>query len=194
MASPDTLHGLAYVAFQELATRISHRNTGRYSDDPVADRIMVRIAADENLHMVFYRDILKAALAIEPSAAVRAIMDEVLAFEMPGAGIPNFLRKAADIAKAGIYDLRVHRDEVLLPILQVLGRVRAQRARCGGRGGPPPAGGAPGHAGRGREAVRGAAGALRRPADRSSRDSAVRRGESRAGPLRTSDARTAPAP
>ena len=69
--SPDTLHGLAYVAFQELATRISHRNTGRYSDDPVADRIMVRIAADENLHMVFYRDALNAALKIDPSAAVR---------------------------------------------------------------------------------------------------------------------------
>ena len=27
--APDTLHGLAYVAFQELATRIAHRNTGR---------------------------------------------------------------------------------------------------------------------------------------------------------------------
>ena len=120
-ASPDTLHGLAYVAFQELATRISHRNTGRYSADPVADRIMVRIAADENLHMVFYRDILKAALEIEPSAAVRAIVDEVLRFQMPGAGIPNFLRKAADIARAGIYDLRVHRDEVLLPILRFWG-------------------------------------------------------------------------
>lgn len=119
--SPDTLHGLAYVAFQELATRISHRNTGRYSDDPVADRIMVRIASDENLHMVFYRDILKAAIALEPSAAVRAIVDEILKFEMPGAGIPNFLRKAADIAKAGIYDLRVHRDEVLLPILRYWG-------------------------------------------------------------------------
>ena len=119
--SPDTLHGLAYVAFQELATRIAHRNTGRYSDDPVADRIMVRIAADENLHMVFYRDILKAALDIEPSAAVRAIVDEVLAFQMPGAGIPGFLRKAADIAKAGIYDLRVHRDEVLLPIIRYWG-------------------------------------------------------------------------
>ena len=116
--SPSTLRGLAYVAFQELATRIAHRNTGRYSDDPVADRIMVRIAADENLHMVFYRDILGAALQIQPSAAVRAIVDEVLAFEMPGAGIPNFVRKAAQIAKAGIYDLRVHRDEVLLPILR----------------------------------------------------------------------------
>ena len=116
--APDTLHGLAYVTFQELATRIAHRNTGRYSDDPVADRIMIRIAADENLHMVFYRDILSAAIAIEPSAAVCAIVDEVLAFQMPGAGIPNFIRKAATIAKAGIYDIRVHRDEVLMPIIK----------------------------------------------------------------------------
>jgi acyl-[acyl-carrier-protein] desaturase len=118
MHSTDTLHGLAYVTFQELATRIAHRNTGRYSDDPVADRIMVRIATDENLHMVFYRDVLSAALKLEPSATVRAIVDEVLAFKMPGAGIPGFLRKAAQIAKAGIYDLKVHRDEVLMPILR----------------------------------------------------------------------------
>ena len=116
--APDTLRGLAYVTFQELATRIAHRNTGRYSDDPVADRIMVRIAADENLHMVFYRDILSAAIELQPSAAVRAIVEEVLAFQMPGSGIPNFVRKAATIAKAGIYDLRVHRDEVLLPVIK----------------------------------------------------------------------------
>jgi acyl-[acyl-carrier protein] desaturase len=115
---PDTLHGLAYVTFQELATRIAHRNTGRYSADPVADRIMVRIATDENLHMVFYRDVLTAALSLQPSAAVRAIVDEVLAFQMPGAGIPGFIRKAAAIARAGIYDIRVHRDEVLVPILK----------------------------------------------------------------------------
>jgi acyl-[acyl-carrier-protein] desaturase len=114
----DTLRGLAYVAFQELATRISHRNTGRYSDDPVADKIMIRIAADENLHMVVYRDILGAALKIQPSRAVCAIVDEVIAFQMPGAGIPSFLRKAAAMAKAGIYDLRIHRDEVLMPIIQ----------------------------------------------------------------------------
>jgi acyl-[acyl-carrier-protein] desaturase len=37
---------------------------------------------------------------------------------MPGAGIPGFIRKAAQIAKAGIYDLKVHRDEVLMPILR----------------------------------------------------------------------------
>ena len=114
----DLLHGLAYVTFQELATRIAHRNTGRYSDDPVADKIMVRIATDENLHMVFYRDTIAAAIKLDPSAAVRAIVDEVLAFQMPGAGIPGFIRKAAQIAKAGIYDLRVHRDEVLMPVLR----------------------------------------------------------------------------
>ncbi len=116
--SSSTLRGLAYVTFQELATRISHRNTGRYSSDPVADKIMVRIASDENLHMVFYRDILSAAIQVQPSAAVRAVVEEVLAFQMPGAGIPNFLRKAAQMAKAGIYDLRSHRDEVLLPVIK----------------------------------------------------------------------------
>jgi hypothetical protein len=61
-ADKTALGLMAYAAFQELATRISHRNTGRYSDDPVADKIMLRVAADENLHMMFYRDIVAAAL------------------------------------------------------------------------------------------------------------------------------------
>ena len=113
----NVLRGLAYVAFQELATRISHRNTGRFSSDPVADRIMTRIASDENLHMVFYRDILSEAIRIDPSAAVHAIADEITDFQMPGAGMVNFTRKAAQIAKAGIYDLRVHHDEVIWPLL-----------------------------------------------------------------------------
>lgn len=113
----DPLHGLVYVAFQEVATRIAHRNTGRYSQDPVADRIMLRIAADENLHALFYRDALAAAIRIQPSAAVVAIADEVLAFDMPGTGIPGYLRKAAQMARAGIFDLRIHLDEVLMPIL-----------------------------------------------------------------------------
>ena len=109
---------MAYAAFQELATRISHRNTGRYSDDPVADKIMVRVAADENLHMMFYRDIVAAALQVDPSAAVQAITEEVIDFDMPGAGIEGFTRKALQMAKAGIYDLRIHHDEILWPLLR----------------------------------------------------------------------------
>src|SRR5580765_4848496 len=60
--SIDPLRGLAYVAFQEVATRVSHRRTGRYSEDPVADKIRIRITADDNLRMVFYRAILGVAL------------------------------------------------------------------------------------------------------------------------------------
>jgi acyl-[acyl-carrier-protein] desaturase len=113
-----TLTGMAYVAFQELATRVSHRNTGKYSGDPVADRIMARIAKDENLHMRFYRDMLQAAMHIDPSAAVEAIVDEVIGFEMPGAGMQQFRTKSAQIANAGIYDLRIHHDDIVWPLLR----------------------------------------------------------------------------
>jgi acyl-[acyl-carrier-protein] desaturase len=116
----DTLRGMAYVAFQELATRISHRNTGRYSGDPVADRIMARISADENLHMVFYRDVLTAALQIDPSAVVHAVKAEIEDFEMPGAVMNDFRRMSVQIADAGIYDLRVHHDDIVWPLLRHL--------------------------------------------------------------------------
>lgn len=114
----DPLRGLAYVALQEVATRASHRNTGRFSQDPVADRIMDRIAADENLHAAFYRDILAAAADLEPSATLEAVVEEIISFAMPGTGIPGFRRKAAQMALAGIYDLRIHRDEVVMPLLR----------------------------------------------------------------------------
>ncbi|MDQ3530135.1 MAG: acyl-ACP desaturase, partial [Actinomycetota bacterium] len=65
-----------------------------------------------------YRDMLGAALQLDPSAAVQAIAAEVLGFQMPGAGMADFNRKAVMIAKAGIYDLRVHHDDVIWPLLR----------------------------------------------------------------------------
>jgi acyl-[acyl-carrier-protein] desaturase len=117
----EPLDALAYVAFQELATRISHRNTGRYTEDPVAERLLARVATDENLHMIFYRDLITAALALAPSQTVCAIARQVTGFKMPGAGITDFDRKAMQIAKAGIYDLRIHHDEVIWPLLRQWG-------------------------------------------------------------------------
>jgi acyl-[acyl-carrier-protein] desaturase len=114
----SALRTLAYVSFQELATRVSHRNTGRATGCPVAERLLSRIATDENLHMVFYRNLMAAALEIEPDAAMQAIRDEVVGFAMPGAGMADFARSSLTIAKAGIYDLRLHHDEVLLPVLR----------------------------------------------------------------------------
>ena len=114
------LHGIAYVSFQELATRVSHRNTGRISGDPVCDQLLARVAADENLHMVFYRNLLGAAFELAPDAAMRAVCDVVKTFQMPGHGIEDFGRKSVQIAMAGVYDLRIHHDEVVIPVLRNL--------------------------------------------------------------------------
>ncbi len=108
---------LAYVALQELATRISHRNTGNMLEDEAGYKVMARVAADENLHYLFYRDLVSAALEVDPSGTVCAIERQVRTFEMPGAGIPDFSAHASAIAAAGIYDLVLHHDQVLVPVV-----------------------------------------------------------------------------
>jgi len=116
--SGELMASLAYVSFQELATRVSHRNTGKFTNDPMCERLLTRIAADENLHMIFYRNLMAAALEVSPDQAMVAILDVVKNFEMPGTGIPGFARKAVEMAVEGIYDLRQHKDEVLDPVLR----------------------------------------------------------------------------
>lgn len=112
------LHSVAYVTFQELATRVSHRNTGLACNDSIADKMLQRIAADENLHMIFYRNICDAALDVAPVQTLHAIVDVLKNFEMPGAGMPNFRRNGVLMAKHGIYDLRQHLDDVVMPVLR----------------------------------------------------------------------------
>ncbi|WP_378737573.1 acyl-ACP desaturase [Nocardia brasiliensis] len=120
--SPDNwggfLENVAYVTFQELATRVSHRNTGRVCNDPVADRMLQRIAADENLHMIFYRTLCGAGLDLVPDQAMMAITKILTHFVMPGAGMPNFRRNGVMMAKHGIYDLRQHLEDVVAPVLK----------------------------------------------------------------------------
>jgi acyl-[acyl-carrier-protein] desaturase len=57
---------------------------------------------------------------------------------MPGHGIPGFARKSVQIALAGIYDLDLHLNEVVSPVLRawgifemtgLSGAAEAQRAR-----------------------------------------------------------------
>lgn len=114
---PETVaDGLAYVTMQELATKISHRNTGRVLDDKVGYQVMAQVAGDEQLHHVFYRDAATAALQMDPDGMVMAIDRQVRNFAMPGTGIPDFNAHAKRIAKAQIYDLQIHHDLILKPI------------------------------------------------------------------------------
>jgi acyl-[acyl-carrier-protein] desaturase len=114
---PSAADGIVYVALQELATRISHRNTGKLLDDPAGYQVMARVGADENLHYLFYRDLVTAALEVDPSTVVLAIERQVREFEMPGTGIPDFTDHAKRIAKAGIYDFSSHHDQILQPVV-----------------------------------------------------------------------------
>lgn len=114
---PSTHDGFAYLALQELATRISHRSTGRMMGDNAGYEVMMRVAADENLHQLFYRDLAEAAIEADPDGMVQAIERQVTGFAMPGVGIPDFGKHATRIAKAGIYDLSVHHEQIVVPVV-----------------------------------------------------------------------------
>ncbi len=109
--------GFAYVALQELATRIAHHNTGKLLDDKAGYEVMKKVASDENRHHLFYRDLVSAALEVDPSGMVMAIERQVRTFEMPGTGIIDFDAHAKAIAKAGIYDFLAHHDQILVPVV-----------------------------------------------------------------------------
>ncbi len=117
---PDPVHvedGLVYVAMQELATQLSHRNVGRLLDDRPGSQIMGRVAGDERLHYVFYRDLATAAFELDASSMVLALERQVRGFEMPGTGIPDFKDHAKSIAAAGIYDFDLHHGQILVPLV-----------------------------------------------------------------------------
>ena len=109
--------GFAYVALQELATRIAHHNTGKLLTDKAGYEVMKKVASDENRHYLFYRDLVSAALEVDPSGMVIAIERQVRNFEMPGTGIIDFEAHAKAIAKAGIYDFGIHHDQILVPVV-----------------------------------------------------------------------------
>ena len=114
----DPIDVFVYTSAQELATRVSHRNTGVKADDPVAYEIMKRIAADENYHYIFYKGIVSAMLERDPSACVSSMPKVYENFNMPGTVVPQFRKRAAMAARAQIYDLRIHAEKIISPVLR----------------------------------------------------------------------------
>ncbi|WP_407685338.1 acyl-ACP desaturase [Mycobacterium sp. HUMS_1102779] len=118
MFAESIFDSVMYVSFQELATRVSHRNTGKVAGDPIAEQLMARVSHDENLHMIFYRDVSAAGLDIAPNQAIRSVHKILRNFKMPGFTVPEFRRKAVIIAVGGVYDPRIHLEEVVMPVLK----------------------------------------------------------------------------
>ncbi len=86
---PNPIAIFAYTSAQELATRVSHRNAGKLTDDPVAYEIMSRIAVDENHHFMFYRGAVTAMLRENPSLVLPEIYRVLSNFEMPESACPS---------------------------------------------------------------------------------------------------------
>jgi acyl-[acyl-carrier-protein] desaturase len=114
----DPVDLFVYTSAQELATRISHRNAGSLADDEAAFQLMKRIAADENHHFLFYRGVTTAMLKEAPTHVIGSIYKVLSNFEMPGTTIPGFSRKAMDMARAGVYNMRIHAEQVVQPLLR----------------------------------------------------------------------------
>jgi acyl-[acyl-carrier-protein] desaturase len=111
------IDGVVYLALQELATRVAHRNTGLAIEDPTGRAMLSQVAADENLHFLFYKDMAAAAFELDPDAMVQAASRVVRDFAMPGTGVPGFKRHAMAIAAAGIFDFAIFHDNVLAPVV-----------------------------------------------------------------------------
>jgi acyl-[acyl-carrier-protein] desaturase len=118
MFADSLFDSVIYVTFQELATRVSHRNTGKACNETVADQLLAKVSADENLHMIFYRDVSEAGLEIAPNQAMKSLHRVLRNFKMPGYTVPEFRRKAVIIAVGGVYDPRIHLDDVVRPVLK----------------------------------------------------------------------------
>jgi acyl-[acyl-carrier protein] desaturase len=118
MFAESLFDSVIYVTFQELATRVSHRNTGKACNETVADQLLQRVSADENLHMIFYRDVSEAGFDIAANQAMKSLHRVLRNFKMPGYTVPEFRRKAVIIAVGGVYDPRIHLDDVVMPVLK----------------------------------------------------------------------------
>jgi len=109
---------ICYVAFQERATQIAHRNTAAKlpKDDKMGRTVLATVAGDETKHFLFYRDLALAGFKVDPSLMMTAAARQLTKFAMPGTGIPQFTRHAVRIAREGIYGLREFLNDVVEPV------------------------------------------------------------------------------
>jgi acyl-[acyl-carrier-protein] desaturase len=117
----DAAELFTYTSAQELATRISHRNAGKISNDPAAFALMRQIATDENHHFVFYKSVMAKMIDVQPSLVLEGMYNALANFQRPGVAIPGFVRRSIRMAQAGVYNLRIHRDRIVVPLLEQWG-------------------------------------------------------------------------
>jgi len=113
---PSFAELIVYTSFQELATHIAHRNTGKMLDkERNGKKVMALVAGDEILHHEFYSGLAAEGYKIDPETMLLATLKQLRNFKMPGIGIPNFREHSQLINNSGIYDLDIFLNQVVRP-------------------------------------------------------------------------------
>ena len=74
----DPYRTFIYTSFQEIATRVSHLNVGKYARDCGAEllyNMSARIAGDENRHARAYKTFIQKIMEVDANEAVLAFQD-----------------------------------------------------------------------------------------------------------------------
>ncbi|WP_079636405.1 acyl-ACP desaturase [Mycobacteroides abscessus] len=109
---------LEKLRVEQMTRGFSPGQNRQGGDELFAESLFKRISTDENLHMIFYRNMVEAGLEIAPNQAVKSIHKVLDNFTMPGYTIPGFRRNAVTIATGGVYDPQLHLAEVVQPVLR----------------------------------------------------------------------------
>jgi acyl-[acyl-carrier protein] desaturase len=108
--SADAYKTFIYTSFQEIATRISHKNVGRAASlqgDKLLARISGKIAGDEHRHAKAYKMFIQKIMEVDPDNAVIAFYEMMRTkITMPavymrerGEDIGETFKKFADVAE-----------------------------------------------------------------------------------------------
>lgn len=110
----DPYQLLAYTSLQERATQAAHANTGKLAakHEPMIQRILGHIAADESRHFRFYRDAFRGLLEIDSTRAMESALKVMPRLAMPGHSIAGYIEMAEVVRRAGIYGPRDYRKVV----------------------------------------------------------------------------------
>lgn len=110
----DPYQLLAYTSLQERATQSAHANTGKLAAkyDPVIQRLLGHIAADESRHFRFYRDAFRGLLDVDSTRAMQSALKVMPRLAMPGHNIAGYDDMADVVHRSGIYGPRDYRRVV----------------------------------------------------------------------------------
>ncbi|WP_207950797.1 MULTISPECIES: acyl-ACP desaturase [Marinobacter] len=110
----DPYQLLAYTSLQERATQSAHANTAKIAAkyDPVIQRLLGHIAADESRHFRFYRDAFRGLLEVDSTKAMQSALKVMPRLAMPGHNIAGYDDMADVVHRANIYGPRDYRKVV----------------------------------------------------------------------------------